>query len=337
MKAIILSILILLFGTTYCSAQDMHFSQFYDAPLYRNPALAGIFTGDIHVQALYRNQWSSVTNPYQTGYLSAEYKLPIGHQNDFITVGGEMSYDKAGSAGLTTTRFYPAFNYHKSLNKARDMYLSAGFMGGFTQRRIDRTKVTTDNEYDNPGSYDGEVLANNNITYWDGAAGLSFNMALDPENKNHMYFGVGYHHFNAPKSSFYSNQNIQVDPKVVVSGGVRMNISDMNYITFHADYMKQGPYHETIFGGLYSWKFGPDFANPLYIFSAGAFVRWQSDFVPTIKMDYMPWAITLSYDANTSSLKTASQGRGGFELGISYIGFLNTTNSTKNAIPCPKF
>jgi Type IX secretion system membrane protein PorP/SprF len=28
-------------------AQDIHFSQFYEAPLYRNPAFAGIVNGDL--------------------------------------------------------------------------------------------------------------------------------------------------------------------------------------------------------------------------------------------------------------------------------------------------
>jgi hypothetical protein len=28
-------------------AQDIHFSQFFEAPLLRNPSLAGIFTGDV--------------------------------------------------------------------------------------------------------------------------------------------------------------------------------------------------------------------------------------------------------------------------------------------------
>ena len=39
-------------------AQDLHFSQFYEAPLIRNPALAGLFDGDVNVQLVYRNQWA---------------------------------------------------------------------------------------------------------------------------------------------------------------------------------------------------------------------------------------------------------------------------------------
>ena len=68
-------------------AQDIHFSQFFEAPLWRNPSLSGIFTGDVRVQAVYRDQWNSVTDAYRTGSVNAEYKMPVGKLNDFVTIG----------------------------------------------------------------------------------------------------------------------------------------------------------------------------------------------------------------------------------------------------------
>jgi hypothetical protein len=62
----VLLIYILLQCGTINYAQDISFSQFYDQPLLRNPALAGIFTGDVRFTASYRNQWQSVTIPYRT-------------------------------------------------------------------------------------------------------------------------------------------------------------------------------------------------------------------------------------------------------------------------------
>ena len=57
-------------------SQDINFSQFYELPLLRNPGLAGNFSGDFRITASYRNQWESVTVPYRTMTLGAEYKLP---------------------------------------------------------------------------------------------------------------------------------------------------------------------------------------------------------------------------------------------------------------------
>src|SRR6266496_6300794 len=90
-----------LFFVISMQAQDIHFSQFFEAPLWRNPSLAGIYTGDIRVQAVYRDQWNSITNAYKTGSLNAEYKMPVGTGHDFMTVGLQAEFDKAGTVGLT--------------------------------------------------------------------------------------------------------------------------------------------------------------------------------------------------------------------------------------------
>src|ERR1035437_760607 len=91
-KYIFLTLLLLAGNLSMVIAQDPHFSQFFDAPLLRNPALAGIFDGDVRVQGVYRNQWSSVTTPYVTGSLNAEYKQPFGKGSDFLTLGMEVLY-----------------------------------------------------------------------------------------------------------------------------------------------------------------------------------------------------------------------------------------------------
>src|ERR1700748_693719 len=97
-------------------AQDIHFSQFYETPLLRNPALAGIFTGDYRIQTIFRDQWNNINNAYRTGSLSGEYKWACGKGNDFLTTGMEILYDNAGTAALNTPELMPALNYHKSLS-----------------------------------------------------------------------------------------------------------------------------------------------------------------------------------------------------------------------------
>src|SRR5258706_18607 len=81
-------------------AQDIHFSQFFETPLLRNPALAGIFTGSYRIQMVYRDQWRSVTDGYRTGSLNGEYKWPIGKADDFLTFGGQFLFDRAVTAAF---------------------------------------------------------------------------------------------------------------------------------------------------------------------------------------------------------------------------------------------
>jgi len=119
---------------------------------------------------------------------------------------------------------------------------------------------------------------------------------------------------------------------------VKFNIDDFSYLTLQADQSFQGPFAETIGGALYSYKLG-DFVeeNPLYTIHAGAFLRWQDALIPVLKLERRPVAVAISYDVNISPLKTASQGRGGFEISVAYIGFLNRENSSLDKVLCPRF
>src|SRR6187397_2827461 len=106
MKRMIKNIFTLLFVLLLAHAspaQDIHFSQFFEAPLWRNPSLAGIYTGDIRVQAVYRDQWNSVTTAYRTGSLNGEYKMHVGKGDDFMTAGLQLLFDRAGTIGWTST------------------------------------------------------------------------------------------------------------------------------------------------------------------------------------------------------------------------------------------
>jgi type IX secretion system PorP/SprF family membrane protein len=317
------------------SAQDIHFSQFFEAPLLRNPSLAGIFTGDIRVQAVYRDQWNSVTQAYKTGSLNAEYKMPIGKGDDFLTAGLQLLYDNAGSVFWVSNHVLPAINYHKSLSTEVNRYLSLGVMGGIVQRRIDRSKMTTNSTYDGLG--DGETFTKNQYLYADGAVGLSFNSQLNANPENNFFIGAAYHHFNKPKNSFYADRSTDLEPKIVGSAGVRFSVTPVSYITLQADYSTQGKYQETIAGALYGMKLGQDWENAKYTIHGGAFLRWNDALIPAIKVDYSSFSFSFSYDVNISKLKTSSYGRGGFELGVSYIGFSKRDNSTINAVLCPKF
>ncbi len=323
-------------------AQDIHFSQFFETPLLRNPSLAGLFNGDIRIQGVYRNQWGSVTVPYKTGSFNLEYKNPIGHGDDFVTTGLQLVYDRAGTTNFTTTNVLPAVNYHKSLGSDKSTYLSLGFMGGLVERRLDRTKMTTNSQYDgngyNPSLADGETFVNGNYSYLDGSVGMTFSSAMSPDRPQDNYFiGVAYHHFNRPKNSFYNRPDIELSPKWVYSTGFRFGVSETSYLTIQADHTMQGPSRETVAGAMYSIKIGEDYSKPDYTLHFGGFLRLQDAFIPVVKLDYNPFSIALSYDVNVSQLKTASQGQGGLELSVTYIGFFDRDNSSKNATRCPRF
>lgn len=329
----IYSLLLICISTNSAISQDIHFSQFFETPLLRNPSLAGIFTGDVRVQAVYRDQWNSVTNAYKTGSVNAEFKMPVGKGDDFVTTAMQVMYDKAGTIGWTSSHVMPTLNYHKSLSTEKNSYLSLGFMGGWVQRSFDPSKVTTNSQYDNGGI--GENFSNTQFSYIDGSVGMSYNSNLAYNPDNTFFIGAAYHHLNKPSQTFFStNGNVVLDPKWVFSGGLKLGVADYAYMTILADHSKQGSFSETVAGLMYGLKLGTDPENPEYTIHAGGFLRWNDAIIPVIKLDYNPFSVALSYDANISKLKPSSYGRGGFEISISYLGF---RKSKGEYLLCPRF
>jgi type IX secretion system PorP/SprF family membrane protein len=276
-----------------------------------------LFEGDIRLQSVYRDQWNSVTTGYRTGSINGEFKRPVGRGDDFMTLGMQLFYDKAGTASFTNTQVLPALNFHKSMSTEKNAYFSLGFMGGWVQHSIDLSKVTTNSQYDGMGI--GEDITDPSFSYIDGSVGMSFNSTLKNNDANNFYIGAAYHHFNRPKSSFYKNKDIELNPKFVFSGGLKLGVDEYSYITIQGDHSRQGSFKETIFGAMYGFRFGDFPDQPDYAIHFGTFFRWNDALVPVIKIDYHPISVGISYDANISKLKPSSHGRGGFELSISWI------------------
>lgn len=321
-------------ATVRSMAQDIHFSQFFEAPLYRNPALAGIVDADYRIQTVFRSQWNSIANAYKTTSLNAEYKVPV-KGDDFITLAMQFFHDKAGSIDMTTTHMLPAINYHKSLNSERSTYLSLGFMGGLVQRRVDASKMTTNSTYDGMGA--NEMALQPSYSYLDGSAGLSLNMQVTENPENNIVLGAAYHHFNKPKSSFYNNDAVSVQPKMVFSADAKFAMGEWANITLQNDYVQQGSSREVLTGFLIGYKAGAYSQSPDMVLRAGSFYRWGDAIIPVLQVTYKPFTISASYDVNMSKLSQATYGRGGTELSVTYQGMLDRDNSSLNAVLCPRF
>ncbi|HAO45366.1 MAG TPA: PorP/SprF family type IX secretion system membrane protein [Ferruginibacter sp.] len=332
-------LLFLLLCGGMAKAQDINFSQFYELPLLRNPALAGIFNGDIRVTSAFRSQWQSVTTPYRTMALGIEYKKPIGRSNDFITIGTQLTNDIAGDSRLSRTQVFPVLNYHKSLDTEKDTYLSAGIMGGPVIQKFDPSKLSFDDQFVN-GSYSStnptkQVFTNTGFTYWDAAVGLNFS-SIAGENTRY-YVGVGLFHFTKPKVAFQKQYDIMLNPKWVVNAGLSAPVSDANKLIVYADYFMQGGARQIQGGLLLSHDLVVTDDNLRTTISGGAFYRWNDALVPVLKLDYNHFSVGVTYDVNVSKLKTASQYRGAYEITLSYKAFRNSVNSSAEKVRCPAF
>src|SRR5690554_2606180 len=140
-------------------AQDIHFSQFHRSYLNLNPAFNGSFDADYRLNANYKNQWSSISEPYKTISFSAEAKSIFKKQNN-IHIGLILFNDEAGLGGLQTTQFALNIAYSYKLNYDSTLILKAGIQSGINARSINFDRFKFDRQYDgssfNPNLGSGE-------------------------------------------------------------------------------------------------------------------------------------------------------------------------------------
>lgn len=330
-----LSFLLLAFSA---GAQDINFSQFYELPLLRNPALAGIYRGDIRATSAFRNQWGSVTVPYQTVALGVETKFGVSQQSsDFLSLGVQVTNDLAGDSKLGKTQVLPMLAFHKLVSSYRDAYLSVAFMGGPVQQRFDPTQLKFDDQFVggaySPTNPTRQTFANTNVTYWDAAAGLSFSSTLGADVQ--YYLGAAYFHITEPKVAFDQSTDVRLNKKLVLNGGMVLPTGEYDRLIVYGDLFVQGGHNQAQGGALFKHDLVQWDDDETVSFALGAFYRWNDAVIPVVKLDYYKVAMGLSYDVNVSKLTRASQARGGFELTLSYKNFLNIRNSSLEKIKCP--
>jgi len=325
-----------------CLAQDIHFSQFYENAGLRNPALTGIFSGDYKAGVNYRTQWGNAFAAYQTVLASGEYRhITNPETGDCVSFGLTATYDRAGSINMSSMQVMPAINYNKAIDDRHASYLSAGFAAGFHQRSVDASKMTFDNQYIGgayvQGANTGETMGFDNIQHFDVSTGVSWNSSIGAENRINYYLGAAGFHLNRPKAAFNGSETfIRLQPRYTGQLGIRWGATEKVGITTHFNYNQQGPYRETIGGGLVSYDAYTDPNRPMSTVTvyAGLFYRLKDAMIPTVKADWGVYSLTVSYDMTTSTLKPTTSGVGGWEMSLYVRGLVKREiDRTK----CPRF
>lgn len=317
------------------NGQDFTFSQFQEMPLLRNPAIAGLFAGDIRLQSAYRSQWLSVTTPYKTMAVSVETKIPTRYQDDYFTASLLVTNDVAGDSRLSRLQLLPSINFLKSIND-NNGYIALGFIGGLVQSQFDPTKLTFDDQFQN-GSFNplnptSQTFNRTSITYFDASVGMSYSDRIGENTK--FYLGGAYFHANKPKVSFLDDK-VLLKPRSVINAGLSIETSEYDNFYIFGDYISQAGNRQGLMGLMYSHIIGQYMEDDNISLSLGAFYRWGDAVIPAVKLNLYKVSLGISYDMNVSKLARASQLRGGYEFTASYRSFLNIRNTSLNKVKCP--
>lgn len=332
MKRII--IILALFGLVipFGKSQDIHFSQYYNTSLIVNPAMTGVFGGDQRAMLIYRNQWASVATPYKT-YGGSFDMRPIDKRNSSFSLGTGLGIykDVAGDADFGITNVVVSVSGIIQIND--NQHFTVGAQGGFEQRSINNTALIWDSQYDGTG-YNPGLSSQESTNYDQGVNNGDINVGIgwvySESNKtivaNDLFalkLGAVYQHLTQ-QTLDYGGQPDKLYSKLTFHGESNISVKSSN-TSFRPSfiYQKQGPSQEILIGSLIRYTFGYDskytgLLNQTALF-LGVHARIGDAIIPSIGYEIANWKITVSYDANISSLSTVSNGVGGFEISLIFI------------------
>jgi len=336
-KILTISILVFLIANA-SKAQDPHFSQYYAAPLYLNPAFAG--TGQDHrFIANYRNQWPSIANGFVTYAFSYDYNISDLRSG----VGLLATVDKAGSANLSSTTL--EFVYSYKIQLSNKWIITPGLSFGYGNRDIDFNKLVFGDQLDfaDDGSApttDSQVRNNlGSANYFDFGTGiLVYNKSF--------WFGASASHINQPNRSLLGGEN-KIPMKRSIHAGVKIPLYSgifkrdrISSIAPSFVYQSQGDFDQLDIGLHFMY-------SPIMI---GAWYRGiplqqnekdnvsQDAIVLILGMQFDNLEIGYSYDFTVSELNAVSGGA--HEVSVKYsldISLRNKSKPKDKFIPCPTF
>ncbi|MCC6462156.1 MAG: PorP/SprF family type IX secretion system membrane protein [Saprospiraceae bacterium] len=326
-------------------AQDIHFSQFYMSPLNLNPAMTGVMNCNHRIVANYRNQWSSILkqNAYNTYSASYDHKLPVGRY-DYFGVGGTFWGDKAGESEFATLQARLSGSYAKKMGgyRRKAHYLVFGADIGVSQRSINSQALKWPSQNDGQGRYDplqpGEIIDDPNFMFLDLSAGLLWFSVFDEDNN--FYFGGAFNHLNRANQSF-ENANIPLYSKFTFHAGGEFMVAKRFGLVPGVVSFFQGPSFQVNAGNSFKFLLGNS-RRYHQAFQLGVWARVANKlesgklvdaFILSTRFDYEQFTIGFSYDINTSSLYTASNGNGAFEFSLVY----KICGPERRGVYCPNF
>lgn len=324
-KKIILSALTLLFGTFISNAQDIHFSQYTEAPVVVNPAL--ITTSyDTRAIANYRTQWGSVAKSYQT--YGVTFEQAIRHlklKKNYVGIALNIFSDKAGDAKLGSLMPNIGINYVTKASKFSK--LSGGIQFGMVYRTINVSALRWDSQYDgyeyNASLPSGETTPQSSIVSFDAGGGINFHYAkseryISAQDGAKCDIGFSAFHYNIPKNSFFSSSE-KLFTKYIFHANLDYGIKSAGIALVPSIiYMRQGPSTEATLGFLFKYII-EDQATYTNLkrassVSFGIYYRLKDAVIPTVLFQKSKYAIGVAYDINVSQLTPASKLKGGLEV-----------------------
>jgi len=330
-KAAILLILLGWICVSNVQAQDPVFSQFYNSPLYLNPALIGE-EENLFINFAHRSQWRSLNFPYTTSqvslilpYFKDKHIKPEGHVGG---IGVSFYGDEAGQgANLKTYGGSASFAYNLNLSRKSVNRLSFALQLGFIHKNVSTEQLEWGEQYNPFIGFDNTVVPAEvgliqNRTFLDIATGAFWRYFANTDQKTiqSIYAGFVASHLNHPDESLIDGDVNRLPLLYKLHGGMIFGLSERTNISFNFLSLIQDQVNQTNFGSFLSYKLPFDTRGQMsnLIARVGAWYRVQDAAIASIEFLTNNLQFGFSYDWNVTSLRYNNRGTGSFEISMGY-------------------
>jgi type IX secretion system PorP/SprF family membrane protein len=326
-------VFVAVFLANFYFAQDIHWSQFNENPIFLSPANTGNFNGDSRFTSSYREQWRKVTIPFQTFSLYFDSKFS---KNGNFTYAFSVFNDVVGDGKFKTIELNFNLAYKKYISKDSNHILRTGIQVGLNHRQFTFPNFYFDEQY-NGISYDPsapitEDLITDKRNNLNLGSGIAYQI-LRAKNQS-IQFGISTFNLNQANHSFYGDKANR-DIRILFFSRAEFALNEKNYLIPSLMFQRQGTFQEFVFGSQFRHILKDEQKSKKSVYF-GFFMRRRDAFFLNLGLYINSWQFGLSYDVNTSTLKTASASRGGIELNLNYIIHKFKAKQIQHRI-CPEF
>lgn len=285
----------------YCfslQAQDVVFSQYFNAPLKLNPAYTGnTFSNRINI--IYRSQWLGLGPTYQSVALSGDGFI----ESMNIGLGGNICYDSEGKGIYNTTSANVNTSYIMNAND--QLFIAGGISLGFISKQLKKNLLVFESDI-NPSNgtvnQTANAIINKSSTFSPdfGAGILLFNADF--------YAGIAVHHLYTNEAVFLSKK-FRLPMRYNFNAGYQFRMNgNIKSITPMILYENQNPFQQINIGAIAS-------AKKIYLGLSYRNVIANSDAL-IFHLGYKNNILGLGYSYDITMGQLMRYGYGTHELGI---------------------
>ncbi|MFN8285906.1 MAG: PorP/SprF family type IX secretion system membrane protein [Chitinophagales bacterium] len=336
MKLRLYSVLVVILSVMAVNAQDIHFSQFYAAPLTLNPALTGNFNGFYRISGIYRNQYPGLTQSapaFSTPSVSADLSLLRDKiKRGSLGVGLVFVNDQQNGKTFMFNHILASVAYNMAFDPKGRFQLGVGLQGGIMTTKIDDSKLKWAEGYNPDGTYNNSysLEAINARPGIKGAFNAGIFLKSEFYTGMRVYAGYALNNITRFKENYVGTNGGYHHPfRHTVHGGFEFDVKDKAVIIPGVLYQNMASASEVNFGVTGGIHVVRDPAKRATLF-LGLWNRLNTGnytIIPKVGFAWKGFSAGFAYDAHLTQQRKDYKNIGGafpqaFEITLSYVGNL---------------